>query len=210
MQTSSSLNNYREELKGKILVTAQQMFWKQGFKAVKMDDISKALGISKRTLYEIFPNKEDLIVEAVKSIFEQNQEKMNKLIEEGEEPVIEMITRFYDIHFNELADYNPQIFDDLCHFPKLYDYLQTLRKQRQEMKIRFLKKGQEDGTFLPDINYELAMHLSDLLNTAMAQNKLHSQYAARDIFKTTILMFVRSVCTQKGIEQLDICLAKHK
>lgn len=49
---------YRKGLKEKILQTSMQMFKVHGIKAVKMDDIATRLSISKRTLYEIYANKE--------------------------------------------------------------------------------------------------------------------------------------------------------
>ena len=52
---------YRQELKGKILVTAMSLFKREGIKRVKMDDIAQALSISKRTLYETYENKEQLL-----------------------------------------------------------------------------------------------------------------------------------------------------
>lgn len=57
---------YRETLKGKILTAAMAAFTKKGIKAVKMDDIAAALSISKRTLYELYENKEDLLLEGIK------------------------------------------------------------------------------------------------------------------------------------------------
>ena len=52
-------------MKDKILDTANSLFNERGVKAVKMDDISNSLSISKRTLYEIYDNKEDLLFECV-------------------------------------------------------------------------------------------------------------------------------------------------
>ena len=59
--------SYRRSLKQKILTTAASLFAKHGIKAVKMDDISNELSISKRTLYEIYDNKELLLFECVKT-----------------------------------------------------------------------------------------------------------------------------------------------
>ena len=57
---------YRKGLRVKIVEIAGEMFKQYGFKAVKMDVVAQKLCISKRTLYEIFPNKEEIIMEAVK------------------------------------------------------------------------------------------------------------------------------------------------
>lgn len=56
---------YRKELKGKILKTAMEQFLLHGIKKIKMDDIAKILGISKRTLYEIYQDKEQLLYEGL-------------------------------------------------------------------------------------------------------------------------------------------------
>ena len=67
--------SYRRSLKQKILTTAASLFAKHGIKAVKMDDISNELSISKRTLYEIYDNKELLLFECVKTRLEESERK---------------------------------------------------------------------------------------------------------------------------------------
>ena len=57
MRKNGHPTNYRQELRDKILRTAIRLFKQHGVKSVKMDDISNALAISKRTLYEIYDNK---------------------------------------------------------------------------------------------------------------------------------------------------------
>ena len=60
------ISEYRAALKGKILDKALQLFFANGIRAVKMDDIAKSLSISKRTLYELYDNKEILLFECLK------------------------------------------------------------------------------------------------------------------------------------------------
>ena len=57
---------YRTEVKNKILKISMKQFLSKGVKAVKMDDIAMSLSISKRTLYEIFADKEDLLYACIK------------------------------------------------------------------------------------------------------------------------------------------------
>lgn len=66
MYRESSQTNYRIELPEKILNIAMQEFLHRGIKSVKMDDIANLSGISKRTLYEIYSNKEELLLECVR------------------------------------------------------------------------------------------------------------------------------------------------
>lgn len=67
MRKNNSQNSYRQELRERILATAMNEFYTKGIKAVKMDDIAKRLSISKRTLYEIYQNKEELLLEGMKA-----------------------------------------------------------------------------------------------------------------------------------------------
>ena len=62
MPTQVSLSTYRQELKVRILQTAMREFKQKGIRDVRMDDIAGILGISKRTLYEIYENKEELLL----------------------------------------------------------------------------------------------------------------------------------------------------
>lgn len=66
MRKTGNITVYRENLKTRILETSMQLFKQKGIRAVKMDDIATEMGISKRTLYEIYSNKEDLLYECVK------------------------------------------------------------------------------------------------------------------------------------------------
>ena len=65
MQEIKETNSYRLALKDKILDAAMNAFMKRGIRAVKMDDIAQQLTISKRTLYEIYEDKEELLYRSI-------------------------------------------------------------------------------------------------------------------------------------------------
>jgi len=73
MQETKEISAYKQGLKGKILEMAMKAFGEKGIRAVKMDDVAVYLGISKRTLYELYDNKEQLLFEGVKMYHEQRQ-----------------------------------------------------------------------------------------------------------------------------------------
>ena len=61
MQETKAITAYKQGLRVKILTTAMADFRQRGIRGVTMDDVATELGISKRTLYEIFDKKEDLL-----------------------------------------------------------------------------------------------------------------------------------------------------
>ena len=109
MRTNTISNAYRDYLKIKILDTSLPLFKKLGVKAVKMDDIASILTISKRTLYEIYDNKEQLLFECIKrekETFDDEDALMELVLDAGAEDFVAE-----DDVFEITAD--PEAFDDI-------------------------------------------------------------------------------------------------
>lgn len=70
----AELNDYRQELKERILELAMQEFSLRGLRDIKMDDMAHKLRISKRTLYEIYADKESLLLEGL----QRHRQKWNR------------------------------------------------------------------------------------------------------------------------------------
>lgn len=63
MQERKDISPYRQRLKTQIVETAMKAFAEKGIRGVRMDEVASSLGISKRTLYEIYDTKEALLYE---------------------------------------------------------------------------------------------------------------------------------------------------
>ena len=72
----TEINEYRQELKKKIIDYAMPEFYQRGIKAVKMDEISQGLHVSKRTVYEIFGDKEELLLAGMRQQREEQRQAM--------------------------------------------------------------------------------------------------------------------------------------
>ena len=80
MQDLKETTSYRTALKDKILESAMLLFAQQGIRAVKMDDIATSLAISKRTLYELFDDKETLLAVGLQKYQRLHQEQKFEVI----------------------------------------------------------------------------------------------------------------------------------
>lgn len=105
-------NSHRQELKDKIVDTALRMFLNQGIRQVRMDDIAKTLSISKRTLYEIYENKEQLLMDAVKLQESMHLKVINNL-SHAKLNTIEWLVEGYRLQMKELSTVSPSFFSDL-------------------------------------------------------------------------------------------------
>ena len=73
----------RVELRERIITAATEAFTSKGIKSITMDDIAAALGISKRTLYEVFSDKESLLKECILKAQADRDKYLQKVFEQS-------------------------------------------------------------------------------------------------------------------------------
>ncbi len=194
---------YRQELKGRIIQAAAELFSKFGIKAVKMDDVAKHLSISKRTLYEIYANKEELLLEMVKQRDSQLKRHLDGFVQGEDTDVMDCIIEFYRAQVREFATVNPLFFEELHIYPKLVEYFDERGKERKKRAAEFLRMGVKSGYFLKDVNYELMQQMGEDVSKRVFETETYKKYPLEEIFRNLIRMFLRAICTEKGIRRLD-------
>ena len=99
----------RVELRERIILAAVELFTTNGIKSITMDEIAASLGISKRTLYEVFPDKETLLEECILKSQKDGDIFVKGVIETSSN-VLEVLLRCYQWSIERFhATYNPQI-----------------------------------------------------------------------------------------------------
>jgi AcrR family transcriptional regulator len=208
MNKSNTPTEYRQELRNKILKTASEQFRAKGLKAVKMDDIAGILSISKRTMYEIYENKEQLLMESVKEDHQKFDEQMQAYIDSGNRHVIDIILAFYRLKMNALSKVNPLYYSELQRYPEIIQWMEQKHQQHEHKKQLFFKQGIEEGYFRPDADYELLCKVSSGTMNYIMENQLYKQYDPKEIFRNVSMLFLRGLCTLKGISEFDSQIAK--
>ncbi len=203
MRKKNSPTDYREQLKEKILNVAIEEFYANGVKLVKMDDIARKLVISKRTLYEIYSNKEDLLFAAVKHTECYYSCQMKEYENDSKRNVIEVIMKFYQMQMQKFSKVNPLFFVELHKYKEIIDYLHGLRDDNHKLSKVFFSKGVKEGYFRSDIDYELIEKIGSASIDFVMQNKLYEKYSMQHMFQNIILLYIRGFCTPKGIELIE-------
>ena len=201
---STTQTNSRHQLKEKICLTALRMFHKRGIRQVKMDDIATALTISKRTLYELYTNKMELLNEVLELQYNMTHERLEREIT-AEASTMDILILALKINIEELNHLSIEFLEDLHRFPEARKKLDFLDKRQDDRINNFLQKGISEGYFLPNVNFRL---LSDIERTVREQNSFFQNYGTRDVWITFVRIFLRSICTLKGIQELDTFLEK--
>mgnify|MGYP000162272048 FL=1 len=194
---------HREALREQILKVATREFTTIGVKSVKMDDIARKLKISKRTLYEIYDNKEQLLLESVARRIHEFDATLERFDSSGEKQVIDIILEFYRLQMEELRDMNPVYYEDLHKYPRVMSFLEQVNKEHKAHSKDFFKRGVLEGYFRNDFNYELISLLGNNVMQNVMESKLYNTYSLQDIFRNVVMLFIRGLCTAKGIQELD-------
>ncbi|MFR0895000.1 MAG: TetR/AcrR family transcriptional regulator [Alistipes onderdonkii] len=108
--------------KERIIDQAMHMFVSQGIKSVRMDDIAQQLGVSKRTLYEMFGDKEGLLYLAMERYSERNRQRWNELTADAHDVLEAMFMVLGEVMDN--AEVSRRMMDNLKKFyPAVHDKL---------------------------------------------------------------------------------------
>lgn len=209
MQEITTITDYRRGLKGKILNMALTLFVKNGVKAVKMDDIARALGISKRTLYEIYDNKEVLLFEGVKTYTQQREQELHEFSCHNKN-VMDVILHVYIQKVEELSNTNPKFYDDIVKYPDVLDFLKNSKEENQKHLSDFLTQGTEEGYFRKDVDHELVALLFDSVGQLVMEKRLYLRFTVEEILNNIMFISLRGICTRKGIDVLDKFLESQK
>lgn len=144
------------------------MLRNQGIKATKMEDVAFFLQISKRTLYELFPNKNAFLLECIKYEIKKEEEIINRLELKSKSP-LKFIVRLYSHATRFFHSFHPAFFKDLRRFPEcskeLDRYIIMLKKKINDLLHESISLGlciKECDTFL--FSAFLSMRLEDIKN----------------------------------------------
>lgn len=203
MNKNTVPTSYRKELKERVLKNAMDAFRSKGVRAVKMDDIANSLSISKRTLYELFENKEVLLFEGMKYAHEMKMKELGTFIETESNNVMDILLEFYRRQVEELSDVCPEFFYEIRRYPRIQEFFEEDAQQNKENAVTFFVRGIEEGFFRADVNYEIVTNVCKMGITDVMVSGMYDKYTLSEIFSNFIMVFFRGICTDKGIEVLD-------
>lgn len=208
MRTSANPTIYRRELKGRILEVAMREFKRKGVRSVKMDDIARILSISKRTLYEIYSDKQELLLEGIRHEERLHDEHISKFA--SGKGAIDILMEFYRMQIHQIGDVNPLFYDDVKKYKMVRDYIRERHLIHQQKGLDFFKEGVKDGYFRDDIDYELISRLAEDVSRLVMESSMYSEYSLEHVFRNIFFLFFRGFSTPKGIEVMDSLLAEER
>ena len=163
-------------IKEQIMLTAFDLFSEHGIKNVSMDDIAHNASISKRTLYELFEDKETLLTECINLSYTKMRLSMKRL---ESEPItaLEVALLFYEELMRRPRWFNRKFYDDLKRYPKALQKTEEEKSRFLKKCIKLLSRGAKEGVFQPNINFEIVALLAKEPHVVDVANFLNSMGA---------------------------------
>ena len=180
---------------------AMQSFRKMGIKSVRMDDLANKLSISKRTLYEIYNNKEDLLLECLKNHKEEMEKRIHSLVTE-ESSAMDFLLVYLRLEAEDNAHTNPVFYYELEKYPKVKVYLESNHELRREMSLVIMRRGVDEGDFRKDVNYDLVNIMVESFLNYIMKSEVYRNLPLTTIVKNLLLVVLRGICTDQGLKRL--------
>jgi AcrR family transcriptional regulator len=199
------------EIRDRIIVGASELFRTYGIKSVTMDSIATHLGISKRTIYEVFSDKDELLRGVLKWMAEKQKELVKKFLDESENAIV-AIFKLLEINMNHFQEMSPAFQADM----KKYHYEVLMKKADKcdmpdyRNNIQLIEKGISENIFRKEINPDLVNRcLYSMVRSIMDQDLYpFEQFTRREVVKNGFINYLRGISTVEGLELVNNLEAK--
>ena len=176
-----------------------------------MDEIASSMGISKRTIYENFKDKEDILLSVLLWFGDRRKEMFESLFSQCKN-VVEVFIKFIEVH-ESTPDCSVKFFEDIQkYYPRAANLIRR-HIQINNIQLRnFLQQGIEEGYIREDLNVNVAAFLvEESTYTYIRASYLEKPpFSFSELFYTMMINFVRGIMTGKGIRILDAYLEQQK
>ncbi len=194
------------DIKERIIEEATDMFFRSGIKAITMDDIARELGISKRTIYELFRDKDELLRECMAYADRKYEEERELVIMESENAISEVFG-LMRMGIYALKTVNPLMVSDMKKYHhEIFKEVLEVGREKQIAQIREnLRKGIRQELFRENIDVEVVSILLNAQLQIVSDDTVfpEKQFSRVVVFENVVINFFRGISTQKGIELID-------
>jgi AcrR family transcriptional regulator len=192
-----------EDKKQYILKNVGALYLKYGIRSVTMDDVASEFGISKKTLYQYFNDKADLISQVIDYYIEQADFAINNRSQTN------AIDRFFELRSHVLHMlkfiHNNIEYDLKKLYPDIYRKVHKLKRERIfNSTIQNVTEGIASGLYRADLDivFIAKLQVGRMLLILNPEHEIftETELANIDLFDKVIENYMYSICTEKGIK----------
>jgi TetR/AcrR family transcriptional regulator, cholesterol catabolism regulator len=184
-----------------IVAQVRRLYQRYGIKSVTMDDIAMHLNISKKTIYEHFTDKEDLVRHIL--MFEHDA-RCSRLaaIEEHKYNAVEELFEVYKMINSSIKEYNPSMeYDVRKYYPDLFTKIREVKRKRMyESSYSNMNKGKREGLYRKDLNSKIIAKLHVFRTENLLDNDMFTQeeLASFKMFHEIFVYHLQGILSHEG------------
>jgi AcrR family transcriptional regulator len=194
------------ETKERIIVESSNLFRQFGIKSITMDQIAENLGVSKRTIYEIFGTKDDLLNACIDYRIKEDEKASREIMNHAANIIeafliqirksIDTMNSISPLFILDAKKFHSRVFSQKMKEQEIYAYNNILA---------FLKTGKEQGYFKKQINVDIVTKLIIEQFKIIGNDTLFppDAYSKSEIFENIAVNFLRGIATIKGLKIID-------
>lgn len=194
-----------------LLDSIVRIMLRNGIKATTMDYLASRLQMSKRTLYEIFTDKREMVGEVLRQFHIRQAQMHSRLASESANEAEAMMAIFLRSR-EMIANMNVDFYNDMDQF---YNSENLVSREEQfnymQNMVNIIKSGQKKGYFRDDMNYVLAFRMMVLQMESLkkVEETFPKDIKLLDVYDAIMMSFMRGISTVKGLEVVDNLLHTH-
>lgn len=182
-----------------ILRSARQEISRYGIAAFRVEEIARILGMSKRTIYRIFPTKADLLRDCILIMGLQVKGRISLLEKKDREEPIKALWKLLEEYVNGLYNVEGIFLRELKQSPEYGNGWLEIRETWKKAIVKFIEQGKQQGYLLGHTDSSL---IGDCLLTALFESRVEEELPhARQLFFCRTLL--RGIATQAGIARIE-------
>ncbi len=187
--------------KEKILSGSKELFQRYGIKNITMDEIANQLGISKKTIYQEFPDKDALVHTLMVEDLEQHHKEFDQIFSQSENVVDEVFNIMKKITA-VFSNCNPLMFHDLQKFyPTTWKVFNDFRQKYILNNVeRSIERGKKDGLVRSDVNTKILalLRMEEIAMGISGQVFPTDKFSVLEVQLAMTEHFLYGICTLKG------------
>jgi AcrR family transcriptional regulator len=190
-------------LRDRILDRAGELYLQFGFRRTTMDDVARALGMSKRTLYQHVSSKDALVQAFVDRLTQRTFGRAHALIDEGGS-LIQIMRRLVPFLRHRLALVSPAMMADLQRtYPQLWQQIHQGRSTVLDRLASRIAEAQEEGLVRPEIEPSVMVQIIQTVMQEVANPLviLELQLPIERVLQTFLTLLMHGALTERAVAE---------
>ena len=183
------------------------IYFRYGIKSITMDDLARELGMSKKTLYQYFSDKEDVVSHVIQHHIKSQECGIREMLSDSNLNAIDRLLHMSKYISEHLKHMNPSVAYDLQkYYPTAWNNLISFKREHVYEKImENIQTGVSEGLYLEDLNYEIIANLYvDMMEMLSSGNYPEMEkFSHEELFRTLFIYHIRAIANEKGQKHLD-------